>query len=155
MAGQDEMQLHRLPVVARRYWLVNHLVNIAVTVAIGVGVVLGFNWSPWWLLVPGGIVVLHCLGLMLIPLRYAHYGYRVNSREVFVTTGRIIRRSVTVAAPKVLNAEVSQGPIQRWFGLSSVSVNQVVGEHEIGPVRPEEAERLRREILAAAGRETP
>ncbi|RRD04924.1 hypothetical protein EII34_08325 [Arachnia propionica] len=155
MEAVDGAGLRRLPAAVRGYWVVTHLVWIAVVAVVGLGVVLGLDWSRWWLLVPAGIVVVLCLDLLLIPLRHAHHGYRVNAREVFITRGRLIRHSVTVATPKILNAEVSEGPIQRRFGLATVTVNQVVGDHGIGPIRPEEAEHLRLEILAAAEREEP
>lgn len=155
MVVADGAGLRRLPAAVRGYWVVEHLVKIAIAVAVGAGVVLGLNWSRWWLLIPAVIALALCLDLLLIPLRHVHYGYRVNAGEVFITRGRLIRRSVTIATPKILNSEVSEGPIQRWFGLATVTVNQVMGEHRIGPIRPDEADALRLEILAAAEREVP
>lgn len=146
-------ELRRLPDATRPYWLVTDLLGLVIVCVGGVVVVEWANWSRWWLLLPGAVAAHFLVDLVLIPFRHAHYRYRVTPREVFISRGRIIRRGLTVATPKILNAEVSQGPIQRWFKLATVTVHQVVGEHDLGPVRPEEAERLRLEILAAAERE--
>lgn len=145
--------LTRLPAPTRAYWLVSNLLWGVVTTVAGVAAVLWFGWSTWWLLVPAGIVVLTVVQLILIPLRFRNHGYRVNDREVFITQGRLLLRTVTIATPKILNAVVTEGPIQRRFNLATVTVHQVVGEHEIGPVHPDEAERLRVLILEAAERE--
>lgn len=145
--------LTRLPTPTRTYWLVSNLLwGVGTTVA-GVAAILWFGWSAWWLLVPTGIVVLTVVQLILIPLRFRNYGYRVNDREVFITQGRLLLRTVTIATPKILNAMVTEGPIQRRFHLATVTVQQVVGTQDIGPVHPDEAERLRLLILEAAERE--
>lgn len=143
----------RLPRDARMYWVVSGLVRMAV-LGIGLAAAVWFlNWPRWLFVAPAIVVMLGLIDLAIVTLRYRNYGYRVDEREFFVARGRWVRRTVTIATPKILNVEVSQGPVQRLFNLAKVTVSQVVGTHDLGPVRPEEAERLRALLLDVAERE--
>lgn len=104
---------------------------------------------PWWLPDAAALLIL-LSNAMLLQLRYRTYRYAVTEREVFVRRGRLIQRSITVATPHVLHAEVTHGPVLRAFGLVKVTVNLVVGEQEIGPVTRQEAERIRQLIRDSA-----
>lgn len=89
--------------------------------------------------------------LIFIRLGHPYYRYMVTGREFHVARGRFILTTVTVAVSQILHAEVSQGPLLRLFDLAEVRVKMVVGGHDLGPVAPSEAERIRLTILRGAG----
>jgi membrane protein YdbS with pleckstrin-like domain len=98
-----------------------HLVTIAV-------MVLARAW-PWW-----GLVL---LALSWIPVTgffvwlavkwpqidYRHWRYRVDADEIEIWSGVVWRQAVVVPRSRVQHIDVSQGPIERSYGLATLSIH--------------------------------
>lgn len=144
--------LSTLPASARTYWIVRAFLVALATCLVAVGVVVAFSWPFPVQAIVAVVAAILAVDAVLIPLRHAWYRYSVTPEEFHISRGRFLLHTTTVAVPNILHAEVSQGPLLRLFGLVEVRIKLVVGDHELGPVSPLEAERIRQTILHSAGR---
>ena len=141
----------RPPAAARTYRIVHavmlglavSLVACAVVILVPLSVPL-----PIVLVVTGAILA---FDVVFIPLQHSRFRYRITKNEFYVSRGRFILSTVTVAVPHILHAELLQGPLLRVFGLATVRIKMVVGSHELWPIPEDEAEEIRQIILRGAG----
>ena len=87
-----------------------------------------------------------CLVVWLVvlpPIRYARWRYQLSDDYLDIAKGIIWRKRFIIPFIRVQNTDTRQGPIQRAFGLSSVTVATAAGEHEIPGLASEVAEQLR------------
>lgn len=145
--------LFRLPMQARTYRMVQAIGVALLVTAVACAIVVAFRLPVPVAAVVGVAAAVLGLDLSLIPLRHAWYRYRVTDREFHVSRGRFVLRTITVAVPRILHAEVSQGPLLRVFGLADVRIKMVLGDHDLGPVTAGEAEHIRQVILLGSGRD--
>lgn len=106
---------------------------------------------------PHGIVaapvVLLLVYLVLISpgRQYRAWGYEMDADELRIRYGVWIRTHVTVPLGRVQHIDLSQGPIQRSLGLSSLIVHTAGTQHsrvELPGLAHADAERMRDEIRA-------
>jgi membrane protein YdbS with pleckstrin-like domain len=60
---------------------------------------------------------------------YRHASYRVDERGLEIRRGVLWRRVITVPRSRVQHTDVSQGPIERRFGLGVLAVHTAGTEH--------------------------
>ena len=53
---------------------------------------------------------------------YRHESYRVDDLGIEIRRGVVWRREITVPKSRVQHIDVSQGPLERRFGLGSLSI---------------------------------
>ena len=121
----------------------------------------------FWLQILSGESVLIYSGLWLLAIpsiayfgqrwpvwEYPHCGWRLTEQTVDLWKGLIKRRQVRVPRSRVQYTDVTQGPIQRRFGLGNLQVH-VAGTEDATIVVPglphELALQLRDELLRHAG----
>jgi membrane protein YdbS with pleckstrin-like domain len=95
------------------------LLGFVVTMSIATGVLWGF------LLIPVLIALIAAATLMNYVGLYLHYDttwYVVGPRSLCVREGVWVVRETIVAYENVQNVSISQGPLQRVFGISDVRV---------------------------------
>ena len=142
----------RLPEAARTYRMIQAVTVAGILTAVACAAVVLLRLPvPLPFVVAVGALFL-TVDLVFIPLRHHWFRYRVSEDEYFVSRGRFLLTTVTVAVPQILHAEVIQGPVLRQFGLATVRVKMVVGDHELGPVTTQEADAIRGTILSGSGR---
>jgi uncharacterized protein len=55
-------------------------------------------------------------------LSYRHASYRIDDESIEIRTGVYVRRVITVPRSRVQHTDVSQGPIERRYGLGTLVI---------------------------------
>ena len=104
---------------------------------------------PFGLLVGAALVILLYLALLAPPRRYRAWGYGMDSEELQVRRGVWIQVHTLVPLDHVQHIDVSQGPLERAFGICSLILHTAGTLHSQivlpGLARPT-ADRIRDEI---------
>ena len=133
----------------RTYW---HALIILTTVPLLIvaAVVLVFEWNVailklMALIFIGGIVVCGTWSWFLVTRRVRSIGYRIEARELKVSSGIMFRRVVSVPFARMQLVEVSAGPLERAFSLASVQLHTASASTDatIPGLDPERAAELR------------
>ncbi|MEM1412654.1 MAG: PH domain-containing protein [Pseudomonadota bacterium] len=152
-----ELELNRLPEAHRREILVQSIITVAILALPSLIFVIsplkekigGFVW-----LFPGSIVAFGALFTALALVRYRHKGYALREYDVAFRTGLFWRKTTILPFDRVQHAEVTQGPLQRRFGVSTLKFFTAGGtsvDLKIDGLLADEAERLRAVVLARSG----
>lgn len=80
----------------------------------------------WWMLGLGLYAVVIC-GLLVMALvwpkiEYRHYFWRLDDKGLEIKRGVLWRHRISVPTARLQHADISQGPVQRMFGLSKLTV---------------------------------
>ena len=112
-------------------WITTAVVAVALAIAL-------FVTSSWWLLPFVFLLVWLPLtiGVALLsyvwpPYEYCRTRYRIDEEVVEIERGVWWRSSVTVPRPRVQHLDVSQGPLQRYYGLGVLSIYTAGTEHSV------------------------
>lgn len=108
-------------------------VVVALGLAIGLAVTSSWRWLPMMLLIVWLPVTLAVAALAYIwpPHEYRRTRYRIDDEVVEIERGVWWRSSITVPRPRVQHLDVSQGPLQRYFGLGVLSIYTAGTEHSV------------------------
>ena len=60
---------------------------------------------------------------------YRHWSYRVDHDGIEIRSGVLWRQIVSVPRSRVQHIDVSQGPIERWIGLATLSIHTAGTEY--------------------------
>ena len=106
---------------------------VAFGLFIGLTVTSSWLWLPVmllvvWLPVTIGVAV---LSYLWPPHEYNRTRYRIDDEVVEIERGVWWRSSITVPRPRVQHLDVSQGPLQRHYGLGVLSIYTAGTEHSI------------------------
>ena len=118
------------------------------------GIVLAFvvperKWLP--LLIMAGVLALTALFVLFTILGVKNLGYQVREHDLSYRHGILVKTVETVPFVRVQHARVTQGPIQRAFGIANLAVNSAGPDLNIAGLGFEEAERLRAVVVERAG----
>lgn len=96
------------------------IASLIVTLSMG-----GFGWVPIIVMSAGIIITAILLGLTLVWPRweYDRTGWRLDEVGLQIRGGVIWRHQISVPFARVQHADVSQGPLQRQFGLGTLTVH--------------------------------
>lgn len=134
-----------------RYWNLYSSVSAIslILVIVLLGIVMDRDWvySLVWLI--SGLSTLLVLFdvLILNKRRYRYSSYEVTPDHVYVATGRLIRKTITVGTNRILNVETAQGPILTSMDLVLVKLVSAMEVNSLGPVTRDEADEIRRVVL--------
>jgi membrane protein YdbS with pleckstrin-like domain len=85
------------------------------------------------LLIAAGIYLLALIiwrgGLRLVDLEHKHTSYRITEQGIEIREGLVWRSARLVARSRIQHTDVSQGPLQRRFGLGTLTVYTAGTEH--------------------------
>jgi hypothetical protein len=133
----------------RTYWH-TLIALISVPLLIIAAAVLVFVWNVAALkfgafVVVGGVVVFGSWSWLLVTRRVRSIGYRIEERELKVSSGIMFRRVVSVPFARMQLVEVSAGPLERAFSLASVQLHTASAstDAKIPGLDPEQAAQLR------------
>lgn len=130
--------------------------------AASVGLVIGYiaadrlNWI-WWT-VAGGLATAACVLLFFvlvwpaIEFRYARWTWDDSGLEIH--RGVFWQHRITIPISRIQHVDVSQGPLQRQYGLGKVTVHTAGTQHaaiELSGIAYEAATWLREQIIAGQG----
>lgn len=88
------------------------------------GLLLLVLWLP-------ATIALALIAYFWPPAEYRHTRYRIDDQVVEIERGVLWRSSVTVPRPRVQHLDVSQGPVQRHYGLGVLSIYTAGTEHSL------------------------
>ena len=148
-------RLHPASVVAGQRG--GFIVTAVIALVSLIGVVFGLVISD----TPGLVKILAVLGWLasvgvltwlsiLLPRKtYQYTRYRVDGLGLLLHRGRIFHSELGVARSRIQHTDVTQGPIQRLYGLATLSIYTAGTEDaqiDVSGISFEEARRLRAEL---------
>ncbi len=101
-----------------------------------------------------GIGVLYLLFLLLVILEFKKKSYALRERDIVFNEGLIWQSSTVIPFNRVQHCEISQGPIERMFGLSELKIFTAGGsssDMRIQGLSPDTADRLKEYIVSKTG----
>lgn len=107
------------------------------------------SWIP--LLVMAVLLVLTAVGAALKSLEVKNIAYQVREHDLSYRSGVLFKSVETVPFVRVQHARVTQGPVERGFGLASLAVNSAGPDLTIAGLGSADAERLRALVVERAG----
>lgn len=114
------------------------------------------NWI-WWT-VAAGIIAGACLllGFVLLwpSIEYRHARWAWGEDGLEIHRGVFWRHKISIPISRIQHVDVSQGPLQRQFGLGKVTVHTAGTRHaaiELSGIAYEAATWLREQIIAGQG----
>jgi membrane protein YdbS with pleckstrin-like domain len=111
--------------------------------AILIGVLTGMWWISTILWSIAAVIVVIRLGL--VERNWRSWGYVERDEDLYITNGVLFRTLIAVPYGRMQLVEVASGPLERAFGLASVSLKTASAETNatIPGLTPAEAARLR------------
>ena len=110
---------------------------------IGVGLLTG----RWWIsaIILGVGAALLVIRLALVERNWRSWGYVEREDDLYITHGVLFRSLVAVPYGRMQLVEVASGPLERAFGLATVTMKTASAETNasIPGLTPDEATRLR------------
>jgi uncharacterized protein len=106
----------------RTVWVLRSLLNVlilAVLAAVPLTIRLGWDGLLWAL---GGYVVLAGLRSLTVARTVATWGYAEREEDLLVRHGLLTRRLSIVPYGRIQLIDLSAGPVERMFGLTTVQV---------------------------------
>ena len=148
MAADDFVALHPNYLKASQIVRASFAGVVAVA-AIVVFVMADVGWTP---LVVGAIVLGFVAVLaVLAVIEVRHLAYLVREHDITFRRGVIFRNESTLPFVRIQHCSVNQGPYERRFGLSTVSINAAGSSLTIPGLATADAERLKSIVIARAG----
>lgn len=109
--------------------------------------VVGLVFGLWWvsLVLWGLAAVIVVIRLGLVERTWRSWGYVERDDDLYITHGVLFRSLVAVPYGRMQLVEVGSGPLERAFGLASVTLKTASPDTNatIPGLAPEEAARLR------------
>ncbi len=137
---------HRL---SPRYQSLRRLTTLLFPLAISSvpAVLIGALSGRWWIssILWGVAAVFIVIRLSLIGRNFRAWGYVERDDDLFITHGVLLRQLVAVPYGRMQLVEVASGPLQRAFGLATVTLKTASPRTNatIPGLAPDEAARLR------------
>ena len=135
-----------------RIFLLGHTafaVFVFVVGTLAMALVRSNRWTP--ALITTVMLILTALSARLAVLRVGHAGYQVREHDLSHRTGVLTKSVQTIPFVRVQHARVTQGPIERAFGLATLAVSSAGPDLGITGLGVDAAERLRALVVARAG----
>jgi len=110
-------------------------------------VIVGVASGLWWIsaIIWGFAALIVIVRLVLVGRTYRSWGYVEREDDLYITHGVLFRSLVAVPYGRMQLVEVESGPLERAFGIATVSLKTASVETNatIPGLPPEEAARLR------------
>ena len=129
VADGDEHSVHSRYVSLQRIssWLVTALVSsfsmvglFIVGVVARPSLIVALSIFALWLLVCSALAVLSHVWPVL---EHRHLSYRLSEQGIQIRRGVLWRQAITVPRNRIQHTDVSQGPLERRFGLATLLVH--------------------------------
>jgi membrane protein YdbS with pleckstrin-like domain len=110
-------------------------------------VIVGVASGRWWIsgLIWGAALVLALVRFAFVGRSWRSWGYVERDDDLYITHGVMFRSLIAVPYGRMQLVEVESGPLERAFGLATVTLKTASPETgaRIPGLSPEEATRLR------------
>ena len=136
-------------------WIITDAIAFLFVLFVWFGVLSAFEQSDGLLILLwyAGLFVLFAIvvNLILEPLDVRTWRYELREHELEISHGVIIKKRTLVPLQAVQHVDISQGIIERCFGLSSLEVSTAASTHKLPGLLPSVAASLRPTLIAQAG----
>jgi membrane protein YdbS with pleckstrin-like domain len=109
--------------------------------------IVGVASGEWWVagLIWAVAAVIVIIRLVFVPRNWRSWGYVEREDDLYITHGVMFRNLIAVPYGRMQLVEVESGPLERAYGLASVTLKTASPETgaRIPGLTPEEATRLR------------
>ncbi|HMR89112.1 MAG TPA: PH domain-containing protein [Saprospiraceae bacterium] len=96
---------------------------VAIIIYLGIGIFVEELFdSPLIWIVVGGWILVTSLFVFLSYKSYFYEGFALRERDIVYKSGMFFRSTIIVPFNRVQHCEINQGPIDRYFGLSELSL---------------------------------
>lgn len=144
--------------ISMRYATVESIGTVIWWLIVGIGATVPIWFAndgdmPWWGWLPlAGAVVLIALGVLFSFLRTRTIGYLERQDDLLVRRGMLFRRFVAVPYGRMQVVDITQGPIERMFGLKTLKFVTAAATSAVTiPGMPgDTAEQLRDHLVAVS-----
>jgi len=112
-----------------------------------------FGWPAWIsVAAAGAAAAISVWELIVAPgAMYRSWRYRVSEKDIELHHGLWSRYRTIVPMSRIQHVHSKQGPIQKRYGLATVTFSTAAGSHHIPGISEAEAERVRGRIAEWAG----
>ena len=97
------------------------------------------------------LLVLTAISVVLKIFEVRNIAYQVREQDLSYRNGVIIKRVQTVPFVRVQHARMRQGPVERAFGLATLSISSAGPDIGIAGLGIDDAKRLRALVVERAG----
>lgn len=108
---------------------------------------------PWAWIATGALAVVVAVGTVWWPrISYEHFRWGVDDGVVRIHHGVVFRTQASVPAFRIQHIDLTQGPLDRWFGIRHLVVHTAApgADLELPGLPADDAPRVRAELLALA-----
>lgn len=154
MALLEYSPLERNLLKANLIWSVLFF-TILISVLLFLQYVIGIEWlgtNGKWILI--GLCALFVITLLIVYFSFFKKSYAVREKDIIYNSGLFWRSSIAIPFNRVQHCEVSIGPIDRLFGLSTLKIFTAGGSSSdlgIEGLKPETSNRLKDFITNKTG----
>jgi len=117
------------------------------------GVLAWEDTLKWWIPISTAVVALvyvTAMGTIVPQIRWKRWRYQIDNHEIYLKFGIIVVRRVLIPVARIQNVDTRQGPVYRYFGLSSVTITTAATTHEIPALDDATADEVRDTISRLA-----
>lgn len=127
---------------AKKLWIVNGVISSIVIMIIAFIVYLfAKKYINYWSLIIGGIISF--LDIFVHPfIEYKQWRYCITEDRIEFTHGIYFKTKTIIPISRIQHLDISQGPIQKIFKLSTLEIYTAGASHEIEAIATEEAENI-------------
>src|SRR6056297_557451 len=111
--------------------------------------IIGSQGIHFWLLMALAFISLALwitVVFIIPPIRWKRWRYSINQNEIDLLRGVIVKKETLIPLSRVQHVDTRQGPLLRWFNLSSVTISTAATTHEIPGLDEVIADRVRKKI---------
>jgi membrane protein YdbS with pleckstrin-like domain len=127
---------------AKKLWIINGIIFSLFTMGIAYVIYhFAHNYISYWPLAIGGIISL--LTIFVHPfIEYKQWSYCIAEDRVEFTHGIYFSSKTIIPISKIQHLNITQGPVQKFFKLSSLEIYTAGQSHEIEAIKTSEAEQI-------------
>lgn len=129
------------------------IVAAVITVASTIGALV-LGGGAWWLLSAAIAIGAFVLSWVWPALSYRHLRYTIDDSGISIESGVLWRSHVALPRVRIQHTDVSQGPLQRHYGVSTLKLYTAGSRYtriDLPGLAHDDAEALRNALLARGG----
>lgn len=151
----DQTAFHKISPKAIRVWqwtnAIGNLFYFGIPIAYAA--IFGFAGFHSWIIWIGTffIFLIWLLGISWLPYKtWSNWRYAIDEREIELKHGIFFKTRTLIPLSRVQHVDTRQGPLLRWYNLSTVTISTAATTHEIPGLDTVLADRVRRQISTYA-----
>lgn len=132
----------RIHPAAIKLWIINGIIGSLFTMGLAYGIYyFAHRYVSYWSLGIGGVISF--LAIFVHPfIEYKQWRYCIAEDRVEFTHGIYFSSKTIIPISKIQHLEITQGPLQKLFHLSSIEIYTAGQSHKIEAILTAEAEEI-------------